>query len=55
MNDLNKLFPDAVILPCLGNNDQVFHYQVPGYQEFKELYYKNVHVMWFGKYAPRVN
>jgi hypothetical protein len=21
MEDLNKLFPDAVILPCLGNND----------------------------------
>ena len=31
MRDLNRLFPDAVILPCLGNNDQVFHYQVPGY------------------------
>ena len=26
MNDLNNLFPEAVILPCLGNNDQIFHY-----------------------------
>ncbi len=55
MSLIHEKFPETVVLPTLGNNDQIHHYQVPGYQDLKKKYYSHVHEMWFGKYAPRAN
>ena len=31
MSIIHEKFPETVVLPTLGNNDQIHHYQVPGY------------------------
>jgi hypothetical protein len=55
MKSLRKKFPDTLILPALGNNDQMFQYQVPGHKEIKQMYYQDVLDLWFGEHAPRKN
>ncbi len=35
MEDIHKKFSETVVLSTLANNDQIHHYQVPGYKEMK--------------------
>lgn len=45
---MREYFPNAAILPSLGNNDVVLHNQVPCHgSEFNIRYYKELHELWF--------
>lgn len=39
-------FPRAKIMPCIGNNDVVNHYQAPSITE-KAQYYSDLYNIWF--------
>lgn len=43
---VSQSYPDAFLLPAIGNNDVKFHYQVPTLQDKKE-YYELLFETWF--------
>lgn len=58
LDDLRELFPDAAILPSIGNNDVVIHNQVPCTDsEFRKQYYEEMFDIWFpaGKISNTIN
>ena len=49
-NDMNMIrseFPDASLLPSIGNNDVVVHNQVPCDSETSKEYYSELFDIWF--------
>lgn len=39
-------FPEALILPCIGNNDVINHYQAPDLTQ-KDQFYSDLYQIWF--------
>lgn len=46
VDKVKSKFPDAKIMPCIGNNDVVNHYQAPDVTE-KDQYYTDLYNIWF--------
>jgi hypothetical protein len=49
MNSLNERFPGIPVVPCIGNNDAIHHYQVVSKKD-KNSYYGDLYSMWFSNY-----
>lgn len=44
---MGPLFPKAVVVPAIGNNDVKFHYEFPTTEEDREDYYGFLYNLWF--------
>ena len=52
---IQKHFPNALILPTIGNNDTEFHYQSPNFGGNKENYYDTFFNSWFTEHKANKN
>jgi hypothetical protein len=51
---IKEQFPEAVILPCIGNNDIEYHYKAPTLQD-KYNYYGDLFNIWFTNVSANAN
>ena len=51
---LRKYLPNVLIIPTLGNNDFVFHYQSP-FGEYRSEFYSFLSQNWFANQPQMVN
>jgi hypothetical protein len=45
---LRERFPSQLFLPTIGNNDVMYHNQMPANQTYSDIYYGGLFDSWFG-------
>ena len=53
MELIMKRFPETPILPNIGNNDLIHHYQAPNSSE-RIMYYGDLFRLWFDKVPANI-
>ena len=50
LDSISLRFPGVPLIPNIGNNDAINHYQAPNGTN-KELFYSDLYTMWFSNYS----